>query len=290
MAAFLFYKTLRKAFDHYFYKMNRIVGSILFIIFVQNISFAQIRYERLEVKAKQSFTITGSDILVVDTLIMRDSARIILNPAIRENIINAKVAIIGKGCIIFGKGAAGEQGKVGIIGIRESAPCRNGGNGSDGLNGNVGKDGLNLSLYLGTLKIKGSLIVDLNGGDGGDGGRGGRGGDGGSGTRVCRGGNGGDGGNGGNGSTGGSGGNATIICKTCSDLHLLNGHQLLIKTYGGFAGTGGEGGSGGQSGLGPTQDGRNGKRGIAGSNGVVGKTGIISFEAPAVKAESDNNK
>ncbi len=239
---------------------------------------AQIRLDRLELSYKQEYKIVGSDILVIDTLIMRDSSKIILNREIKENIINAKVLIAGKGCMIFGRGQNGEIGKIGILGISQSAPCRNGGDGKEGMNGTIGGDALNLSLYITTLKINGTLIIDLNGGDGGSGGRGGKGGNGGSGTRVCRGGSGGAGGGGGNGNNGGNGGNLIVSCKTCYDLHQIQGERLIINNYGGYAGSGGEGGQGGQAGLGPKQDGRNGIRGTTGVKGKVGSAGIIKFD------------
>ncbi|NOS92411.1 MAG: hypothetical protein HOP30_10850 [Cyclobacteriaceae bacterium] len=239
---------------------------------------SQIRLEKLEISYRQSYKIIGSDILVVDTLVMRDSARIYLNPEIDNNIINAKVLIAGKGSMIIGRGTNGKRGASGIAGANQGAPCRNGEDGLMGGNGEAAKNGLNLSLYVGILKINGSLIIDVNGGDGGDGGRGGRGGDGGSGTRVCRGGNGGKGGNGGNGSSGGNGGNVLVNCKNCQDLHLLQGHQLFIKNYGGFAGSGGDLGNGGRAGLGSKQDGKIGARGVVGNQGTAGKSGIVTLE------------
>jgi len=84
------------------------------------------------------------------------------------------------------------------------------------------------------MRINGSLIIDLNGGDGGNGGEGSRGGDGGAGTRVCPAGDGGGGGNGADGGNGGNGGAFSISCKQCPDLHLLMGEKLIIKNYGGF--------------------------------------------------------
>lgn len=258
--------------------MTRILPFSILLWIVCFPAVSQIRLEKLEITYRQSYQITGSDILVVDTLIMRDSARIYLNSEIENNIINAKVLIVGKGSMIIGKGLNGKKGAIGIAGINQSAPCRNGEDGLNGGNGEAGKKGLNLSLYVGQLKINGTLIIDVNGGDGGDGGRGGRGGDGASGTRVCRGGNGGKGGNGGNGSTGGNGGNVLVNCKNCQDLHLLQGQQLIIKNYGGFGGTGGDVGNGGRAGLGTKQDGKNGARGLVGQLGTSGKTGIVTLE------------
>jgi hypothetical protein len=250
---------------------------IAFTILTLSVS-AQIRLDRLELKPRQEYKILGSDILVVDTLIMRDSSRIILNKDKKENIINAKILIVGKGCMIIGRGVNGEAGKQGTPGIRQSAPCRNGGDGMEGSNGSLGTDGLNLSLYANNMKITGSLIIDLNGGDGGRGGNGGKGGDGGSGTRVCRGGNGGKGGDGGKGNNGLNGGSLLINCKACFDLHQIQGEKLIIRNYGGYAGLGGVGGLGGQAGLGPLQDGRNGVRGLQGYDGKAGKLGTIKFE------------
>ncbi len=257
--------------------MTRFVSFFVFLAFSTSLS-AQIRLDRLELMPKQEYKIIGSDVLVVDTLVMRDSSKIILNRNVKENIINVKVLVAGKGCVVFGRGINGEIGKIGASGLSQNAPCRNGGDGKEGANGTIGGDALNLSFFIGTLKINGTLTIDLNGGDGGSGGKGGKGGDGGSGTRVCRGGNGGAGGNGGNGSNGGHGGILLISCKLCYDLHQIHGERLIINTYGGYAGNAGDGGQGGQAGLGPTQDGRNGARGVAGIKGIAGKTGAIKFD------------
>lgn len=251
---------------------------LLLLSFYTSITFAQIRLDRLELKSKEEYKIVGSDILVVDTLIMGDSSRIILNKDVKENIINAKVVIAGYGSLILGHGLNATSGKIGAAGKRQTVPCRNGEDGTDGGGGIVGTDGINMSFYTTQLIIKGSLIINLNGGDGGVGGKGGKGGDGGGGTKVCKGGNGGNGGKGGSGGNGGHGGVLTFNCKKCDDLHQIEGTKLVIKSYGGYAGTGGVGGSGGQAGLSPLQDGKSGKRGIAGADGLTGTTGAASIE------------
>lgn len=214
---------------------------------------------------------------MVDTLVMGDSSSIVLNPLKKDNFIHAKHLLVGKGCSILGNGRPGLKGREGENGVTQSAPCRNGSAGKEGLPGESGKDALNLSLYTSVLKINGSLIISLNGGDGGDGGRGGRGGDGGSGTRVCPAGDGGNGGNGAKGGNGGNGGSASINCKQCADLHLLMGEKIVVKNYGGFGGVGGDGGFGGQAGLGPVKDGRNGLRGKEGEHANQGKTGLVNL-------------
>lgn len=261
----------------YFCCMNKWVG-ILLLTLVAAQAIGQIRLDRLEIKARQSYIIEESDVLVVDTLIMRDSSRLVLNKNKKENIINVKLLIANHGTRIVGHGANGEAGQAGANGQRQNAPCQVGGIAGEGATGGNGADGLNLSLYVNQLVITGSLFIDLNGGNGAPGGKGGRGGDGGGGTRVCRGGNGGAGGKGGNGGNGGKGGNLNMRCTQCQDLHLLQGHQFIINNYGGFAGVGANGGNGGLAGLGPSQEGRNGKKGLPGANGVAGKQGTVSFE------------
>ena len=253
--------------------------SVLLTLFITSsfLTHAQIRLVKLEVAKNEKYLIQGADVLDVDTLVMRDSSEIVLNPLKKDNFIHAKVTRIGKSCIISGKGASATKGKEGIAGIDQQGPCvlgRNGGNGSPGANGFPAN---NLFLYFTELNISGSLTINLNGGDGGDGGDGGFGGSGGPGTRVCEGGNGGNGGNGAHGGNGGDGGNLTIQCKGCPTLRALINKSVIIKNYGGYAGLGGDGGPGGDGGLGPIKDGHNGKRGLSGKQGKEGKNGAITF-------------
>ena len=252
--------------------------STIFFVALASSGFSQIRMTSLSLKPKEVFEIQGTDILVVDTLIMRDSSRILLNLSKKENFIHAKIVVTGKGCQIIGKGKSGRVGKSGNKGTSFSAPCRSGTDGEDGTSGTPGKDGVNLSLYFTNLKVNGNLTVDLGGGDGGDGGKGGAGGDGSPGTKVCKGGDGANGGIGGKGGNGGNSGKLILNCKQCPDLHLWTGERLLIKTYGGFAGLGGDGGLEGQRGLSSSKDGAQGKRGREGTDGEAGKPGAISFE------------
>lgn len=257
--------------------MARTLLVSLFVI-LSAASFSQIRMTSLSLKQKEVFEIQGTDILVVDTLIMRDSSRIVLNSSKKDNFIHAKITIVGVGCKIIGKGSSGRSGKSGKKGTSLNAPCRSGTDGDNGTDGTAGRDGVNLSLYLTNLKVNGNLTIEISGGDGGDGGQGGPGGDGSPGTKVCQGGDGGNGGSGGNGGNGGKSGALTINCKQCPDLHLWMGERLIIKNFGGFAGLGGEGGFEGQRGLSSLKDGAQGKRGPVGTDGEAGKPGLISFE------------
>jgi hypothetical protein len=261
-------------------KMIRVL-SALFLFFAFE-AHAQIRLSRLEVKTKETYTIVSSDILVVDTLILRDSAKINLNLDKKDNYIHASVAVFGKGASIIGRGENGVEGKEGIKGYTQEGPCKDGVRGLGGTGGTHGQDGINLFLYFDKLTITESLRVDLTGGNGGDGGKGGMGGGGSSGTRVCVGGSGGVGGNGASGGNGGNGGTLTLQCKQCPDLRALTVTSVAFRSFGGHPGIGGAGGQGGLAGLGTSgnfnQDGKQGKRGRAGTNGLSGKKGGLNFE------------
>jgi hypothetical protein len=87
------------------------LSSLLFFSLLLNTVFSQIRLDKLEILPKQEYKIAGSDVVVVDTLIMRDSSRVFLNRDAKENIINAKMVIIGKGCVINGRGKSGLTGR-----------------------------------------------------------------------------------------------------------------------------------------------------------------------------------
>lgn len=251
---------------------------ILFIfLFFGGVCSAQIRITKLVLDPGEKFMMEKSDILVVDTLIMQDSSSIILNLNKKDNFIHAKEVIVGDHCSILGHGVNGKPGSPGEEGVTSRVPCRSGTSGGNAISGIPGQDATNLSLYFTSLKINGSLLINLNGGDGGNGGKGGRGGDGGPGTRVCAAGNGGKGGNGATGGVGGHGGMVNINCKNCEDLHLIMGNKLIVKNFGGFGGLGGESGYGGQAGLGPAGDGKNGQRGIDGAGAPQGKTGAVNL-------------
>lgn len=255
---------------------------VALLIFLPILACAQIRVSKLEVIPGQTFTIQEGDILVVDTLIMRDSSAIRLNRKLTDNFIHAKVLIVGNGARILGHGAKGQRGIDGRRGTTPSGPCADGVQGRGGTGGSHGENGNNLSIYTTDFQLQGSLIVDLAGGDGGDGGDGGPGGGGGQGTRVCVGGNGGNGGNGGTGGNGGSGGTFNINCKTCPNLRLWLGERMVVRNFGGFAGIGGEPGRGGSAGLGvngdSAKDGKNGGRGKKGADGEPGKPGSVNFD------------
>lgn len=245
-------------------------------------SLAQIRMEKLIIKSNQTFNLVNSDIIVIDTLILQDSARIILNRDKADNFIHAKVAKIGKACRIIGNGINGENGATGLPGYTAVGPCKDGIQGRNGTPGTNASSAVNLFMYFDQLTIQDKLVIELVGGDGGDGGRGGAGGGGSPGTRLCQGGNGGAGGNGAKGGNGGNGGDLTITCKQCPDMRSWLGNKLVIRSFGGNSGIGGDGGYGGLAGLvnggKNTKDGEQGPKGTTGQSGEAGKNGAINFE------------
>ena len=86
---------------------------LLFVLFLSNSLLAQVRVSKLLLKAGETYTLAETDILVADTLVMMDSSRIILNKLKTDNFIRAKVAIIGRYCVIDGKGIEGKPGRQG---------------------------------------------------------------------------------------------------------------------------------------------------------------------------------
>ncbi len=255
---------------------------LVFLLLLSCSSFAQLRFERLELKPNEVYQIKESDILVIDELIMHDSSVIVLNHDKKDNFIHAKKIVLGKGCRIDGLGENGNKGKPGLRGIHGEGPCRDGYAGRDGTGGSHGSDGINLFLYFNEITVKGAWLIDLRGGNGGDGGNGGEGGGGNAGTRVCKGGTGGNGGNGSTGGNGGNGGSLTLSCKVCTDLRGIVNESINASVYAGSPGQGGNGGAGGSAGLNPlgntTLDGKVGSKGKPGQPGVAGKKGAVNLE------------
>jgi hypothetical protein len=233
--------------------------------------WGQTRYSTLIIDKGKVFDYGESDILVTDTLIMRDSSTLIVNKLKKENYLHAKVLIVGKGCSIDGSGVTGTDGRAGQAGVSPFGPCKSGTDGTSGTHGLDGGNGTHIFLYLQQVSINDVLKIYAMGGGGGNGGRGGDGGNGSPGTVHCNGGDGGDGGNGGRGGNGGSGGMITIDCKNCPVTYDWIGKKIAIINYGGPGGNGGTRGAGGYFGSGPR--GRNGKYGVMGSDGARGESG-----------------
>ena len=149
---------------------------VLLLLTVSCASLAQVRVSKLVIESKDTFELKNSDILVADTLVMKDSSTLVLNKLKRENYIRAQVVVIGNHCIIDGKGLNGQEGRNGTSGSTPFGPCANGTPGRNGGKGLDGTPGINLFLYIEDVKLTGKLIIDLSGGNGGRGGDGGSGG------------------------------------------------------------------------------------------------------------------
>lgn len=245
------------------------------LLFFANETVGQTRLGILEIPNGGSYQMP-EDTLIVDELILRDSATLVLHPKSARSFIQAKRISIGSGGTINGKGLSGLQGQNGKHALPVSGVCKDGlsgGNADTGMNGETGK---NLSINAEELIIAESFHIYLNGGNGGDGGKGGNGSGGSQSSAHCKS-NGGDGGLGGNGGTGGNGG--------VFELNYVNGvslADLLVKVglhnLGGYHGIGGDGGRGGLKGHGASEQfSKNGEKGKNGKDGAVGKEGKALF-------------
>lgn len=122
-----------------------IIAVILYFTFP---AAAQSTTSKLVIKKKEVYIVGPGNILRVDTLIMQDKATIQFDPT-RYGILEAKLAIIGKKCVVSSKGVDGKKGE----------------------NLNPGEDGTHggsLSIML-NFESLGKLTIDTRGGNGGAG-------------------------------------------------------------------------------------------------------------------------
>ncbi|CAN5153621.1 hypothetical protein BH09BAC3_BH09BAC3_16780 [soil metagenome] len=260
--------------------MKRISAVVLGLL-LSSATWGQIHLNQLTIKKGETYTIIGSDILVVDDLIMEDGSTLVLNSLKPENYLRFRSATFGKECKIDGRGVPGLKGRPGRPGISPNNPCTDGGPGTKGTEGTYGGNGTNVFIYLSDIKMNGSLFIDVSGGDGGDGGNGGNGGGGTPGTRVCKGGDGGASADGSAGGQGGNSGTVSFIAPAIPELRNFIGDKITVHNYGGNGGFGGQPGAGGLAGLSSVGnsklDGKTGKRGVKGINGVKGNPAAILF-------------
>ena len=252
---------------------------LLMLTFLAGASYAQVRVKTLVIEKNQVYELENSDILVADTLIMRDSSRLVLNKLKKDNYIRVNTLIIGDRCVIDGRGLNGQPGRDGAGGSTPIGPCNDGAPGRSGGRGLDGTPGVNLFLYIENIKLAGILTIDLSGGNGGRGGDGGIGGGGSPGTVHCHGGNGGNGGNAGQGGNGADGGNLTLSSKKDPLIQNYIGSGITVYTHGGLPGVPGKVGERGPAGLGPARrHGKNGELGLEAPNGLAGISGKVNVE------------
>jgi hypothetical protein len=253
---------------------------LLYLLFLSHSLLGQVRVSKLVIKSHEAYTLSETDILVADTLIMMDSSRLILNKLKPDNFIRTKVVIVGSYCVIDGKGLPGNPGRQGRHGLSYNSPCRDGLPGGPGSRGLDGRPGINLSFYFSHITVRGPWIIDVSGGDGGQGGPGGSGGGGSPGTLHCNGGNGANGGDGAPGGNGARGGNLLLSGPKSQTVINWIGTKILVRTSGGNPGEGGRAGYHGGAGLGPRgKNGKNGEPGTEGKSGTSGVDGSLKFES-----------
>ena len=236
-----------------------------------------------------------------------------LNDKVYKDSINIPFNYLGGVKLNF-SGLIGQTGDDGLNG-KTSLLFRNGKDGAEGFEGNIGGKGDDLSVFVWhenehyALKVynmvseksyfyKSSESTDYfnfytNGGKGGSGGSGGTGGAGKDGVKtekkVKLPGQGGDGGNGGNGGIGGQGGSVYVFIHPNAQ-----NFKNKIKVYN-IAGAGGNGGSAGAAGrAGKPLEGQNtpmaansGVKGNTGNSGLIGD--VISIEVQDFDIEDVKN-
>lgn len=251
---------------------------LAFLVLLLHVNvFAQIKVGTLRIEKGKTFSYGETDILVVDSLIMMDSSRLLLNTLKKENYLHARVLVVGKHCVIEGLGVAGANGRNGKSARPYEGPCRVGDAGTAGTPGLDGLPALHLYLYLHHVHLQGSLRINLSGGRGGRGGDGGNGGDGGQGTVHCQGGDGGRGGDAGHGGDGGTGGSLTITSKDGAITTEWIGKKIVVWNNGGVGGEDGTRGAGGYGGVSPNKkNGTPGPTGREGEHGQAGRRGVIT--------------
>lgn len=261
-------------------------SAILILSILPRISFSQnVTLPKLEIPAGTTYNL-DSDTLVVEELILKDSAKINITKA--KCVIKANRITVGAGCSVLGVGKEGEAGKNGKSSPAPMGLCKPPAHGESGLSGKDGETGKELYITVSSIKIASPLTIDLHGGNAGDGGKGGNGSHGSNTTAHCKG----DGGNGGNGGAGGNGGNGgilTIYYSSTTEISYLVTRVNLINR-GGYRGIGGEGGKGGMRGSGPSEKfskiGLIGKAGLDGKYGTEGRPLFYSLIKAGGNAES----
>ena len=194
-------------------------------IFCLTLAAAVNAQSSLKIEKGVQFQLTG-DTFLLDSLVMEDSAALLLDVRYKSSLVRANYFSAGSGVSIIGIGRDGAPGSDGV-----DASMR--GTNLAGKDGTSGSPGINLTLYFFNLSLQSQLEIDLYGGAGGDAGRGGSMTYHAATTSAERpnqavGGNGGDGGNGG-----------TVIISCPSDLEKIVTDKIVINAQGGKGGKSG---------------------------------------------------
>src|SRR6478609_3602824 len=159
-------------------KLNALVllrlFSIFFLVSIMCLGLMADAYAqgKLIIPKKGEFKL-DKDTLVVDELIIGDSAKIVLTKP--TSMIIARHMVVGTRVRIMGLGEKGVNGRMGRTAAQPEGVCKSGRNGEDGKAGAPGGAGKAIILDVDLLTIDAMLIINLAGGNGGDGGKGGDG-------------------------------------------------------------------------------------------------------------------
>ncbi len=244
-------------------KATLILVTLLVIILTSQSSVSQGSFSGNYVKSLEiesgEFIVYSGDSLRIDSLSMGDQSQLIIQ---NDAYIVIRSAAIGEKCSISAEGLNGTPGRDGDYQF------------IDGLPGNIGERGRNLTLVINLESLK-SLSISTKGGNGGPGG---------SGyypeRNTVPGATGFDGGDGGPGGSGGDGGHLKLYYSSREFIPIVNKvseHSLYINTAAGSCGKPGkpgEGGSGGSRSI--IQDPKTGRiiqKINSGARGRSGKTG-----------------
>ena len=233
--------------------MKQILFALSFFI-----SFHGFSQRNLTVRKNQSkIIVTAIQSLLIDTLILEDNARIIIDDNVAAFSLIAKHATIGNNVVIDGsRKTIPSNGANGQNGTDAPDYCTLPGEGKNGQNGADGTDAADIFLYFRINSI-GSLRVVTDGTNGAMGGNGGSGGAGANSSpsllSACTAKPGGSGGKGGNGGSGGRGGTLVFNYSFIDPSgHFLSNQpplsQVQLETNGGKGGNGGIGGQTGHPG------------------------------------------
>jgi hypothetical protein len=205
----------------------------------------------LRIEKGVRFQLTG-DTFLLDSLVMEDSAVLLMDTRYKSCLIRANFFSVGNQDIIIGIGRDGKRGSDGADASIRALDL-------PGKDGTSGTPGVHLTLNLSKVALQALLAINLYGGRGGDGGQGG------SivqhaATSVAERPNQGHGGSGGD---GGNGGDVIISCP--AELEKIINDKIIVNV---------QGGPGGKSGTPPELKTpawyyQNERNGVAGREGKV---------------------
>lgn len=270
--------------------INKVIFTalVIFVTFYSKIALSADDARVLVINDGQVHTMNATNgFIQYDSLVLRSNATLIIETSLQQVTLVANNVEIGDNTKIIAVGAHGDANfNAEMPEAVES--CKKTVDGTQGLAGKNGHNGINLSLNW-AINSFGSIEIDTRGGNGAQGNAGGNG------SNVpqeknCKATRGGHGGAGGDGGRGGDGGNIFFSYSQQSQgFDVAN--NITTLTNGGKSGIGGLGGAGGNGSQGYYASkrtlsgskkwiagGESGKNGANGRNGSDGNRGIVSIK------------